>query len=243
METTKAPTTFNIIICLCMMQLCIKTILLTVIKSLFSRKIKTTKVPNLFDHHHILGQESNTDSLDKKKGFVAPVLCQIAAASAIVYIFYCPRQWTPTSLPSKFGYFAAIGSLKANFSKRSGRWYFGVFWWSFKTSPSRKGSNKGPMIDLKPLDVLESSTEIMVMKGIIYSNNIKEAKYNKGSQVVIIALPAYSLLKELLRYIKSSSIDDSVREITTNNLPKRPSLIGFQLRFLSLNTRLKQKPI
>ncbi|CAN6902292.1 unnamed protein product, partial [Brassica oleracea var. botrytis] len=49
------------------------------------------------------------------------------------------------------------------------------------------------------------NTEIMVMKGIIYSNNIKEAKYNKGSQVVIIALPAYSLLNKLLRYIKSSS--------------------------------------
>ncbi|CAN7051391.1 unnamed protein product [Brassica oleracea var. botrytis] len=72
------------------------------------------------------------------------------------------------------------------------------------------------------------STEIMVMKGIIYSNNIKEAKYKKGSQVlVIIASPAYSLLNELLRYIKSSSTNDSVREITTNNLPKRPSLIGF----------------
>ncbi|CAN6888283.1 unnamed protein product [Brassica oleracea] len=57
---------------------------------------------------------------------------------------------------------------------------------------------------------------------------LKEAKYNKGSQVVIIALPAYSLLNELLRYIKSSSpVYDSVREITTNNLPKRPSLIGF----------------
>ena len=42
--------------------------------------------------------KSNTGSLDKKKGFAAPVLCQIAAASAIVYIFYCPRQWTPTSL-------------------------------------------------------------------------------------------------------------------------------------------------
>ncbi|WZY91957.1 hypothetical protein YC2023_064286 [Brassica napus] len=99
-----------------------------------------------------------------------------------------------------------IGSLKAKFSEQSGRRYFGVFWWSFKTSPSRKGSNKGPMIDLKPLDVLESlSNTIMVMKGIIYSNNIKEAKYNKGSQVVIIALPAYSLLNELLRYIKSSS--------------------------------------
>ncbi|WZZ48441.1 hypothetical protein YC2023_048548 [Brassica napus] len=61
------------------------------------------------------------------------------------------------------------------------------------------------MIDLKPLDVLESSTEIMVMKGTIYSNNIKEAKYNKGGKMVIIALPAYSLLIELLRYIKSSS--------------------------------------
>ncbi|CAN6867248.1 unnamed protein product, partial [Brassica oleracea var. botrytis] len=83
------------------------------------------------------------------------------------------------------------------------------------------------------------SKEIMVMKGIIYSNNIKEAKYNKGSQVVII--PAYSLLDELLRYIKSSSTDDSVREITTNNLPKRPSLIGFRIHFLSLNTRLKQQ--
>ncbi|CAN6823553.1 unnamed protein product, partial [Brassica oleracea] len=85
------------------------------------------------------------------------------------------------------------------------------------------------------------STKIMVMKGIIHSKNIKEAKYNKGSQVVIIALPAYSLLNELLCYIKSSSIDDSVREITTNNLSKRPSLISFRIRFLSLNTRLKQK--
>ncbi|CAN6977283.1 unnamed protein product, partial [Brassica rapa subsp. trilocularis] len=49
------------------------------------------------------------------------------------------------------------------------------------------------------------STEIMAMNGIIYSNNIKETKYNKGSQVIIISLPAYSLLNKLLRYIKSSS--------------------------------------
>ncbi|KAF3606243.1 hypothetical protein DY000_02051258 [Brassica cretica] len=157
--------------------------------------------------------KSNTGSLDKKKGFAASVLCQIAAASAIVYIFYCPRQWTPTSLPSKFGHFAE--SLKANFSKRSGRWYFGVFWWSFKTSPSRKRSNKGPMIDLKPLDLDAHFVECMQHRD--YGNEryyiLKEAKYNKGSQVVIIALPAYSLLNELLRYIKSSStgmlLDDS----------------------------------
>ncbi|KAH0881004.1 hypothetical protein HID58_068398 [Brassica napus] len=88
------------------------------------------------------------------------------------------------------------------------------------------------------------STEIMVMKDIIYSNNIKEAKYNKGNRRHHF-LTAYSLLNELLRYIKSSFtgllLDDSVREITTNNLPKRPSLIGFRIRFLSLNTRLKQQ--
>ena len=47
------------------------------------------------------------------------------------------------------------------------------------------------------------STEIMVMKDIIYSNNIKEAKYNKGNRRHHF-LTAYSLLNELLRYIKSS---------------------------------------
>ncbi|CAF1803847.1 unnamed protein product [Brassica oleracea] len=41
--------------------------------------------------------------------------------------------------------------------------------------------------------------------------------------------------------IKVPHFDDIVREITTNNLPKRPSLIGFRIRFLSLNTRLKQQ--
>ncbi|WZZ17330.1 hypothetical protein YC2023_110419 [Brassica napus] len=83
------------------------------------------------------------------------------------------------------------------------------------------------MIDLKPLDVLESSTEIMAMNGIINSNNIKETKYNKGSQVIIIALPAYSLLNELLRYIKSSSTGFGLniikslhsREIETTKVP------------------------
>ncbi|CAN7051389.1 unnamed protein product, partial [Brassica oleracea var. botrytis] len=56
----------------------------------------------------------------------------------------------------------------------------------------------------------------MVMQCIIYSNNIKEAKYNKGSQVVIIALPAYSLLNELLCYIKSCSTGLLHTEILSN---------------------------
>ncbi|KAH0863986.1 hypothetical protein HID58_081197, partial [Brassica napus] len=114
--------------------------------------------------------KSNTGSLDKKKGFAAPVLCQIAVASAIVYIFYCPRQWTPTSLQS------LVSSL-----------VYSIY-----------DGHKGIHLDAHFVECRQHKDY-----GIIYSNNIKEAKYNKGSQVVIIALPAYSLLNELLHYIKS----------------------------------------
>ncbi|KAL0708449.1 hypothetical protein Bca4012_074875 [Brassica carinata] len=86
----------------------------------YSRKLdqknpnkSTTKVP----------AKSNTGSLDKKKGFTAPVLCQIAAASAIVYIFYRLRQWTPTSLPSKFGHFVGILDIRWS-QRRSGMLQF-----------------------------------------------------------------------------------------------------------------------
>lgn len=47
--------------------------------------------------------------------------------------------------------------------------------------------------------------EIMVTKGIIISKDIEEAKSSKGSQVISFGLPAYSLLQELLRSIKSNS--------------------------------------
>lgn len=47
--------------------------------------------------------------------------------------------------------------------------------------------------------------EIMVTKGIIKSEDIEEAKSSKGSQVISFGLPAYSLLHELLRSIKSNS--------------------------------------
>jgi len=47
--------------------------------------------------------------------------------------------------------------------------------------------------------------EIMVTKGIINSKDIEEAKSSKGSQVISFGLPAYSLLHELLRSIKSNS--------------------------------------
>ncbi|KAF8104328.1 hypothetical protein N665_0174s0014 [Sinapis alba] len=121
---------------------------------------------------------------------------------------------------------------------------------SFKTTPSRGGSNKGPMIDLKPLDLLEALFvecrkygETMVTKGIINSKNIEEAKSSKGSQVISIGLPAYSLLHELLSSIKSNStgllLGDGVTEITTRNRPKDAFFDWFLNPFLIIKDQIE----
>ncbi|KAJ0230937.1 Transmembrane protein [Hirschfeldia incana] len=122
---------------------------------------------------------------------------------------------------------------------------------SFKTTPSRAGSNRGgPMIDLKPLDLLEALFvecrqygETMVTKGIINSKDIEEAKSSKGSQVISIGLPAYSLLHELLRSIKSNStgllLGDGRTEITTRNRPKDTFFDWFLNPFLILKDQIE----
>ncbi|RID54146.1 hypothetical protein BRARA_G01489 [Brassica rapa] len=123
---------------------------------------------------------------------------------------------------------------------------------SFKTTPSRGGSNRGPMIDLKPLDLLEAVFEecrkygeTMVTKGIINSKDIEEAKSSKGSQVISIGLPAYSLLNELLvlRSIKSNStgllLGDGVTEITTRNRPKDAFFDWFLNPFLIIKDQIE----
>ncbi|XP_010436002.1 PREDICTED: uncharacterized membrane protein At3g27390-like [Camelina sativa] len=121
---------------------------------------------------------------------------------------------------------------------------------SFKTTPSRGGSNRGPMIDLKPLDLLEAlfvecrrHGEIMVLKGIINSKDIEEAKSSKGSQVISFGLPAYSLLHELLRSIKSNStgllLGDGVTEITSKNRPKDAFFDWFLNPFLILKDQIE----
>ncbi|KAF3576799.1 hypothetical protein DY000_02033752, partial [Brassica cretica] len=121
---------------------------------------------------------------------------------------------------------------------------------SFKTTPSRGGSNRGPMIDLKPLDLLDAifvecrqHGEIMVTKGIINSKDIEEAKSSKGSQVISIGLPAYSLLHELLRSIKSNStgllLGDGRTEITTRNRPKDTFFDWFLNPFLILKDQIE----
>ncbi|CAH2080097.1 unnamed protein product [Thlaspi arvense] len=121
---------------------------------------------------------------------------------------------------------------------------------SFKTTPSRGGSNRGPMIDLKPLDLLEALFvecrkygETMVTRGIINSKDIEEAKSSKGSQVISIGLPAYSLLHELLRSIKSNStgllLGDGVTEITSKNRPKDAFFDWFLNPFLILKDQIE----
>ncbi|KAL0662477.1 hypothetical protein Bca4012_099314 [Brassica carinata] len=85
--------------------------------------------------------------------------------------------------------------------------------------------------------------ETMVTKGIINSKDIEEAKSSKGSQVISIGLPAYSLLNELLRSIKSNStgllLGDGVTEITTRNRPKDAFFDWFLNPFLIIKDQIE----
>ncbi|KGN58220.1 uncharacterized membrane protein At3g27390 [Cucumis sativus] len=101
---------------------------------------------------------------------------------------------------------------------------------SFHDPPSRMNSLKEPMIDLKPLELLDSlfkacqhHGETMVCEGIITSTDIEDAKSSKGSQVISIGLPAFCILEALLRSAKANSagllLSDNV-EISSTNRPK-----------------------
>ncbi|WZZ65880.1 hypothetical protein YC2023_077250 [Brassica napus] len=86
---------------------------------------------------------------------------------------------------------------------------------SFKTTPSRGGSNRGPMIDLKPLDLLEALFE-------------ECRKYGETM---------------LLRSIKSNStgllLGDGVTEITTRNRPKDAFFDWFLNPFLIIKDQIE----
>ncbi|KAH0873600.1 hypothetical protein HID58_070962 [Brassica napus] len=108
---------------------------------------------------------------------------------------------------------------------------------SFKTTPSRGGSNRGPMIDLKPLDKVRRDY------GNERDHKLKGHRGSKGSQVISIGLPAYSLLNELLRSIKSNStgllLGDGVTEITTRNRPKDAFFDWFLNPFLIIKDQIE----
>ncbi|WZZ62953.1 hypothetical protein YC2023_063060 [Brassica napus] len=145
---------------------------------------------------------SNTGSLDKKKGFAAPKSRSIRHRIHIL-----------VSSPVD----SNVSSLKVWSLRRYIRYMMATkaFRYAF-VNPLIDMSNrefKGQLFETKRKVVLRrfllDAHFVECMQHGDYGNEryyiLKEAKYNKGSQVVIIALPAYSLLNELLRYIKSSS--------------------------------------
>ncbi|KAA8548176.1 hypothetical protein F0562_004563 [Nyssa sinensis] len=85
---------------------------------------------------------------------------------------------------------------------------------SFHNPLPRTVSLKSPMIDLKPLELIERLLkecqhhgERMVSEGLITLKDIEDAKSNKDSgRVISIGLPAYCLLQTLLRSAKSNSL-------------------------------------
>ena len=101
----------------------------------------------------------------RKKGFAARVLSQIAATSTIVYIFYRPRQWTPTSLPSNFGHFAGILDI----------------WWSQRRSGMLQFVNR--LIDMSNKDLkgqlFETKQKVVLRSFLVVFQNMSIKKMIK----------------------------------------------------------------
>ncbi|CAN0925105.1 Uncharacterized membrane protein At3g27390 [Linum grandiflorum] len=83
---------------------------------------------------------------------------------------------------------------------------------SFKQSFSRSMSFIGPMVDVKPFELLESlfkdcqvHGEKFLSQGLITQQDIEDAKYSKGSRVISTGVPAYCLVQALLRSAKANS--------------------------------------
>ncbi|CAH8361048.1 unnamed protein product [Eruca vesicaria subsp. sativa] len=115
---------------------------------------------------------------------------------------------------------------------------------------TREGSVKVPMIDIKPLDLLEDLFvecrkfgEALASKGLINCKDIEEARSSKRSQVISVGLPAYALLYEVLRSVKANTtgllLSDGVTELTTKNRPKDAFFDWFLHPFLILKEQMK----
>ncbi|KAM7512539.1 hypothetical protein LguiB_011414 [Lonicera macranthoides] len=122
---------------------------------------------------------------------------------------------------------------------------------SFRNPPTRSGSLKGPMVELRPLELLDSlfeecqrHGERMVSEGLITLKDIEDAKSNKGSgRVISTGLPAYCLLQALLRSAKANStgilLADNETEITSTNRPKDTFFEWFLNPLLIIKDQIK----
>ncbi|GKV07857.1 hypothetical protein SLEP1_g19566 [Rubroshorea leprosula] len=123
---------------------------------------------------------------------------------------------------------------------------------SLKNVPSHSLSISfaNPMVDLKPLELLDSlfkecqrHGEIMVSEGLITPTDIEDAKSSKGSRVVSIGLPAYCLLQCLLHSAQANSagilLSDDMTEITPSNRPKDTFFDWFLNPILIIKEQIK----
>ncbi|KAH8519318.1 hypothetical protein H0E87_000928 [Populus deltoides] len=121
---------------------------------------------------------------------------------------------------------------------------------SVRNPPSRGVSFNHPMVDLKPLELLDRifkecqhHGEIFVSEGLITQQDINDAKSGKGSRVISIGLPAYCILQALLRSVKANSVgillNDNVTEITSTNRPKDTFYEWFLNPFLIIKDQIK----
>ncbi|KAI5604630.1 hypothetical protein POPTR_001G338900v4 [Populus trichocarpa] len=121
---------------------------------------------------------------------------------------------------------------------------------SVRNPLSRGGSFNHPMVDLKPLELLDRifkecqhHGEIFVSEGLITQQDIDDAKSGKGSRVISIGLPAYCILQALLRSVKANSVgillSDNVTEITSTNRPKDTFYEWFLNPFLIIKDQIK----
>lgn len=120
-----------------------------------------------------------------------------------------------------------------------------------KPPPSRSDSLNAPMIELKPLELLDSlfeeckrHGELMVSEGLITLKDIADAKSDKDiGRVISIGLPAYCLLQALLRSIKAGCtgilLVDNVTEITSTNRPKDTFFDWFLNPLLIIKDQIK----
>ncbi|KAF3536526.1 hypothetical protein Bca4012_052402 [Brassica carinata] len=117
-------------------------------------------------------------------------------------------------------------------------------------SSTRVGSVRVPMIDVKPLDLLDGLFvecrkfgDVLASKGLINSKDIEDARSSNGSQVISVGLPAYGFLYEILRSVKANTsgllLSDGVTELTTKNRPKDAFFDWFLNPFLILKEQMK----
>lgn len=125
---------------------------------------------------------------------------------------------------------------------------------SLRNAPSRTVSLNNPMIELKPLELMDSLFkeckrygEILVSEGLITLEDLEDAKSSKGSRVISTGLPACCLLQTLLRSAKANSagilLIDNFTEITITNRPKDTFFDWFLNPLLIIKDQIKAEKL